>query len=200
MRFLVSLFIFSLLSYSKSSSDLWIVHISVENDNIIVDHPNPSLGWLLVPFGNGKNNSQTAYQILVASTQELLDLEKADLWNTGKVNSNQSWNVRYEGKAIKPGQTVFWAVRVWDQNDVVSEYCQDSWRQEFDMAQWSAKWISAPEKFQKEAFRDLQYEDKQVIQSHPGLKPVLYFRKTFSITETVKSGVAYCTARGLFMA
>lgn len=199
MSFLVGLFVLSLVSCAKSSSYLWIVRVSVENDNAVVDHPNPRLGWLLVPLGNHQNVSQNAYQILVASNQVLLNSEKPDLWDTGKVYSNESWNIRYEGKTIKPGQTVFWAVRVWDQDNVVTEYTQDSWRQEFDINQWSAKWIGAPENFQQVAFKNLQTEDKQVIKSHPGLKPVSYFRKTFSIVEPVERGVIYCTAKGIFM-
>lgn len=92
-----------------------------------VDNPNPRLSWILKvnPSENRiilKDVKQTAYQICVATSIKILQNDTGDLWDTGKVKSDDSINIRYEGKKLKPSEKVFWRVRIWDQNDVVTNY------------------------------------------------------------------------------
>lgn len=94
-----------------------------------VDSINPRLAWILQPVltedgALPKNLSQTAYQILVASKRDRLKVGFADLWETEKVQSDSTFGVRYRGKALKPGQSVFWTVRVWDHDDQVSGWAK----------------------------------------------------------------------------
>ena len=56
---------------------------------------------------------QTAYQILVASSPEKLAAGEGDLWNSGKVNSDQSIWVPYQGKKLKSNQRCYWKVKVY---------------------------------------------------------------------------------------
>jgi alpha-L-rhamnosidase len=63
--------------------------------------------------GGQRGLKQTAYQILVASSEELLKQDKGDLWDSGKVMSDQSVNVEYAGKSLTSNQRCFWKVRVW---------------------------------------------------------------------------------------
>ena len=56
---------------------------------------------------------QTAYQILVASSEELLAKDKGDLWDSGKVASDQSIQVEYAGQPLASRQQCYWKVRVW---------------------------------------------------------------------------------------
>lgn len=198
MKFDSGIILFCALFFANGSSDLWVNQVSVEGDNDVIDHRHPRLGWFLVSTSNKQNITQKAYQILVASSQDLLNAEQPDLWNTGKVQSDQTWNIKYEGKSLKPGQTAFWAVKVWDPNNRESDYCQGSWRQEFDISQWTAKWISAPKGLKESAFSNIAEEDEEIIKQHPGLKPVLYFRKTFNVEEKIDSAIIYCTAKGIF--
>ncbi|MCX6865574.1 MAG: hypothetical protein NTV46_05035 [Verrucomicrobia bacterium] len=53
---------------------------------------------------------QTAYQILVASSPELLKNDKGDKWDSGKVDSDQSVNVAYQGKALASCEKCWWKV------------------------------------------------------------------------------------------
>jgi alpha-L-rhamnosidase len=50
-----------------------------------VDVAQPRLGWTLESSRRGE--TQTAYQVLVASSQALLDQNKGDLWDSGQVSS-----------------------------------------------------------------------------------------------------------------
>ena len=87
-----------------------------------IDNTNPALSWKITPGENGLR--QTAYQILAASSPELLTEEKADLWNTGKVNSGESLWIPYSGKALTSRSVVYWQVRAWDQNDKVGGWAR----------------------------------------------------------------------------
>lgn len=96
-----------------------------------VDGPRPRLSWVL-EAGLTKNKTlprnmaQHAYQVLVAASPELLVVGKKHLWNTDIVTSDQTFDIRYRGKTLEPGQKVFWTVRVWDQNGEASEFAKVS--------------------------------------------------------------------------
>src|SRR5579871_6795892 len=62
-------------------------------DPIGIDVPNPRLFWKLQSDQRGQK--QTAYQILVASSEDLLKQGKGDLWDSGKVVSDASTYLRY---------------------------------------------------------------------------------------------------------
>lgn len=73
----------------------------------------PRLSWQLVSDERGK--SQTAYEILAASTPEKLDEQSADLWKSGKQNIGVKHLVAWKGKSLKGISKVHWKVRVWDE-------------------------------------------------------------------------------------
>lgn len=117
-----------LLGATLYPSDLTVEYL---NQPQAVDSTNPRLGWILNAESNEdgsitKNQSQTAYQILAATDVALLKSRKPDLWDSTKVQSDNTINVRYQGKALEPGQRVFWTVRVWDQKGESSEYVKVS--------------------------------------------------------------------------
>src|ERR1700744_3029571 len=79
-----------------------------------IDTVNPRLSWVLAA---GKiDHEQTAYQILVASSERLLRANNADLWDSGKVVSENTSQIAYAGKPLKSGQICFWKVRLWNEN------------------------------------------------------------------------------------
>ena len=87
-------------------------------DQAMITSPNPTFGW---EFPQG-GVSQTACHILVASSPELLQQEKADLWDSGKMQTSESVNIIYDGKALSPNTTYYWKVKVWGENDFESPY------------------------------------------------------------------------------
>jgi hypothetical protein len=58
-----------------------------------IDVVEPRLSWILK--SGRRAETQSAYQILVASSDELLEQDKGDLWNNGKVKSDRSNQVVY---------------------------------------------------------------------------------------------------------
>jgi alpha-L-rhamnosidase len=89
-------------------------------DPLGIDEPIPRLSW--VARTDSRSWKQNAYQILVASSKEILARGQADLWDSGKVQSHQTAQVLYRGKAIRSRQRCCWKVRVWDSKDTTSEW------------------------------------------------------------------------------
>ena len=87
-----------------------------------VDSPNPRLFWTVESKERGQQ--QTAYQILVASRRAPLKQDQGDLWDSGKVASDETIQIPYAGQPLKSSQQVFWKVRVWDANGKASAWSQ----------------------------------------------------------------------------
>src|SRR5690348_1642825 len=90
------------------------VHLRCEYvvDPMGVDVPHPRLFWVDKSRERGQN--QSAYEILVASSAQKLANNQGDLWDSGKVDSDETIQIPYAGQPLKSTQQVFWKVHVWD--------------------------------------------------------------------------------------
>ncbi len=111
-----------------------------------LDVRRPRLSWKLVD--NRRGAAQKAYHVRVASSPEALaGRGEADLWDTGRVASDRSVHVVYDGPRLKSRQRVWWQVRVWDQAGKASPWSEPAW---WEMGlvrpkDWKAAWIASPE-------------------------------------------------------
>jgi len=80
-------------------------------DPLGIDTARPRFGWLLQSDERGQ--MQSAYQILVAGSEETLRAHIGDKWDSGKVDADRSVNVDYRGKPLASGEKCYWKVRVW---------------------------------------------------------------------------------------
>jgi len=103
--------------YSGIPSGLTIEHIREPRYTKIVDSM-PEFSWL-VPK---EAVIQKAYQILVSSKKELADKNIGDVWNSGQVRSSKSADIEFEGEPLKPNSNYYWRVRIFDQDNRLSEY------------------------------------------------------------------------------
>ncbi len=106
-----------------------------------IDTPQPRLSWIIT--SNERGVKQAAYQILVAGSAAALENHQADLWESGKVGSDETAQIRYAGKPLGTRQQAFWKVRVWDQAGAISESQTAHW--EMGLLQpgdWGAKWVA----------------------------------------------------------
>ena len=117
-------------------------------DPLGIDSAKPRLGWILQPArANAQRLRQTAYEVLVATSPERLAAGKGDLWDSGKVVSDQMNQIPYGGAPLVSGERVWWSVRAWDQDGIVSGWSPAAqWTMGvLTQADWSgAKWIAAP--------------------------------------------------------
>ncbi|MBV8115281.1 MAG: family 78 glycoside hydrolase catalytic domain, partial [Silvibacterium sp.] len=110
-----------------------------------LDTPQPQLSWQLQDDRFGAK--QTAYQIEVATTSDLLLTDKADVWDSGRVTSDKSIGVAYAGPSLKAEQRYFWRVKVWDKDGNPYPASDVTWWETGLMqpAEWRARWIGFEE-------------------------------------------------------
>jgi len=82
----------------------------------------PRFSWV-VPF-TCRGDRQSAYQTLVATKEGLLTEQDADLWNSGRVESDQSLAVAYAGSPLESHKSYTWEVRTWNRDGEPSGWSQ----------------------------------------------------------------------------
>jgi alpha-L-rhamnosidase len=74
---------------------------------------------------------------------EDLAANRGGSWSTGKVASEQSIQVPYEGVTLESGKKYYWKVRVWDQDGIPTEFsAPNSWEMGLlSPSDWQGQWI-----------------------------------------------------------
>lgn len=80
----------------------------------------PSFSW--IPESVTRGAGQTAYQIILDRDMNRLKQESACFWNSGKVISPETVWIDYSGPPLEPAEKYFWKVRIWDQDDIATEW------------------------------------------------------------------------------
>ena len=139
-----------LLLVLSSVGSLWGQTIRVEDlrceylqDPLGIDTSEPRLSWTVQ--SQQRAQRQTAYEVLVASSPERLKQDQGDLWQSGKVASDETAQVVYGGKPLGSRQACFWKVRAWDRDGSPSDWSQPAlWEMGLLKADdWKARWIQA---------------------------------------------------------
>jgi len=162
-------------------------------DPLGIDVVQPRLSWKLQSPWRGQR--QTAYQILVASEERLLQQDKADLWDSGKIASDQSIHVVYAGQALAARTRCHWKVRVWDRDDKSTAFSSVArWEMGLLASEdWQAKWISAPGG--EEAPSSTRGQDARDTKS---AQPAPLFRKAFTLPKAPVSARVYLCGLGYY--
>jgi alpha-L-rhamnosidase len=110
-----------------------------------IDSKQPSFSWKLQDARFGAR--QTAYELQVASTPADLGAGKADVWDSGRKESDTSINVAYRGPALQLEKRYYWRVRVWDKDGGSYPPSDATWFETglLDSQNWQAKWIGFEE-------------------------------------------------------
>jgi alpha-L-rhamnosidase len=168
----------------------------------VIDVMNPRLSWINIPDENERLQIQTAWEIRVSESREKLLSGDAGLWNSGKIKSNESVNVTYNGITLTSRQDCWWQVRVWDRKGRVSDWSEPAF---WSMGilrpeEWKASWIGAP------------WQDESALPKPPAPKsrsgrtispaqlppPAPMLRKSFTVNKKIASARAYVTGLGYF--
>ena len=147
-----------------------------------IDTDSPRLSWTINSVKLGF--TQTAYQIIIASSSDKLSKNLGDIFDSGKVISALSNQIEISEIEYKPRTQYFWKVRVWDDKDEVSEYSEPAFFETGIMDNTSynyqyrpvmeAKWICYPE-----------YETP-------------LFRKVFTVEKEIRKARAYICGLGYY--
>lgn len=163
-----------LLAFASLASAAELTAYSLEaearRDPAGIDITRPRLSWKL--RSPGRSERQTAYQIRVAANQ-------SDVWDSGRVNSDESAWIPYGGAALRSFARYSWKVRVWNASGVASDWSAPA---EWTMAvlsrsDWKGAWIS--------------YPDTKLTSG-----PLPVFRKEINIDRRVRRALAFVSGAG----
>ncbi|MES2329058.1 MAG: family 78 glycoside hydrolase catalytic domain [Bacteroidota bacterium] len=164
-----------------------------------IDETKPFLSWQLA--SSNKNVLQTAYRILVSDDSVLLQKNTGNIWDSKKIISSASVQVKYAGSELRSAKTYYWKIIAWDNKGNTSGSATSFWQMGlFDQSAWNnAKWI---------AYDILPDSNKIVPAAHGSgkkawgkRKDILpLFRKPFVIGKEIKNATLFISGLGHFEA
>jgi len=207
------LVLLSIIFLSTSCNHKELMSVSNENELVfesvtcnskvnptVVESEQPVFSWVVK--AQGYNKSQSAYQVLVASTLDKLDENNADLWNSGKIADSKSVYVKYAGNKLNAIQTYYWKVKIWDEKEQVSNWSSVQTFQMglLDETNWgAAKWISLSNDNRSSEHRFREYKigkmDEPIMVEGQAAS---YFREVINVEKEVTSAQAYICGLGYY--
>ncbi|HLY71101.1 MAG TPA: family 78 glycoside hydrolase catalytic domain, partial [Puia sp.] len=139
-----------------------------------IDAVQPGFSWQLI---SGKRNTmQTAYEIRVVDGKRIA-------WSSGKVVSDSSIHVRYQGEELRAAKRYSWQVRVWDNDQKASGWSAPAFWQMglLKPSDWTAKWIEAAS-----------------ADTVDRITPLI--RKSFQVGKKIRHATAFISSHGLYEA
>ena len=151
MRTQISITIVTILLLSscreKSGPDLSVSDLKCNNlNNPAGTGEYPEFSWILK--SDQRAQAQTAYQIIIGKDQSAIDKYAGDIWDSGKIKSDNTTGITYSGKPLESGKKYFWRVQVWDASGKSGGWSKTAnfITGLFDKNDWSgAKWIGYEE-------------------------------------------------------
>jgi alpha-L-rhamnosidase len=138
------------------------------------------LSWQLQ--SEARNTKQVAYQIEVASSEEALKAGNFDLWDSGRIQGDEAFDVAYRGKTLGSRQTAWWQVTTWDNFGRTAKSPAVFWEMGLLQAtDWKGSWLAAED---GEMRGDREAGLYWVAGSRPeGGAKTRQFRLVFELTE-----------------
>ncbi|MGD9201553.1 MAG: family 78 glycoside hydrolase catalytic domain, partial [Chitinispirillia bacterium] len=149
-----------------------------------IDTVSPRLSWEIE--SERKNVKQTAYQIIAASSIKMLDIDRANLWNSGRVESDKTIHINYTGRKPESFDQVFWKIRIWDQDGQVSEWSSSAfWKMGLlSQEEWGGKWIGLEGEVEYKCLRNtnwIVYPGDH--RNHVAEQVTRYYRRSITIPK-----------------
>lgn len=171
--------------HGRGSGRLWVVKPNVNSVEapLGVDDPHPEFSWQL--RSNVRDQKQTAYRVIVATSKVKAEAGQGDMWDSGRVSSDCSLNVKYAGRELKSQRQYFWSVEVWGAESKAfarSPACGFGMGV-LDPSEWRAHWIRAP-----------------LPPTNESAPPLPYLRRSFDVNKPVERALLRVTSLGYYEA
>ncbi|MBI4166538.1 MAG: family 78 glycoside hydrolase catalytic domain [Acidobacteria bacterium] len=152
----------------------------------------PCFSWRLE--SDARNVRQSAYRVLVASSESLLQRGQGDLWDSGKISSRKSFGIAYKGQALQSRQRCWWRVQVWDQAGQPSDPSVVSqWEMGLlSPGDWTAQWLAVDDAVSK---ADRETPMRWIWGSTTDDKALHKIRYHFRLPAPTKGGVLFTYGR-----
>lgn len=173
-----------------------------ESSPIAVETSAPRFSWQT--NSSRRAFKQTAYRLLVSDSEQLLEENKGNFWDTKIVKSDQSLLVEYAGKPLKPNTRYYWKVKVYDEHKKSSPWSAiQQFTTSFDPADpWTeAHWIALEKQPESErVVPGIHAPDvaRLLGEKHTARNLLPQFRKEFTINKRLRSALVSVCGVGHF--
>ena len=162
---------------SSPSTEVYDLRCEYRIDPLGIDNINPRLSWKIIDLNKTRGQKQTAYQVIVASSAKKLKRNIGDIWDSGRLYSDQSFNAVYDGEKLESGQECYWKVRIWDAAGELSSWSEPA---RFTIGlltaeDWTGEWI---------------LKEDQLKTDHN------WYRKNFELESKASSAFVYIASFG----
>ncbi|MHC4394237.1 MAG: family 78 glycoside hydrolase catalytic domain [Planctomycetota bacterium] len=167
--------------FAESLPSVFGMKCEYKTNPIGIDVKKPRLSWKMASTQRAVR--QAAYQIRAAESMDDLTRGKNLLWDSGKVESEESVHIVYGGKIPVSRQRLWWQLRVWDNKGGGSGWSEPAfWEMGLlKKSDWKGDWI-----------------EPNLKEDPNSSNPCPMLRKEFILNGTVSSARAYVTALGLY--
>lgn len=197
MRKLILSILASIVTVSVFAIQTKDLTCEMQKEPLAISTLSPRFGWKLI--SDLKGDKQTAYQITIM-------FDGIKMWDSGKVNTDQSQLITYKGTALQKGTRYSWNVKVWDSKGKVHNSEKVFFATAPDMTQTEAKWIGAITRkdsnlpvgrrdFHGPSFK--KPENKAVYDKiNPLALKSINLRKSFNTSKTVDCAIVHVSGLG----
>lgn len=189
---IISVFCLSMSSVAAGNGAPADLLVEYRSNPQNIDITQPRFSWMVQ--GEGRGVIQSAYQIIVSSSLDALNSGRGDMWDSGKVRSDESVNVAYAGKPFQSGGKYFWKVRTWDNKGNSGEYSDAACFETglLNESDWQGEWIGheRPKTSVEEVARGAWGTQ---IEGGGGI-----LRKEFTVSKSVARARAYVSGIGYY--
>lgn len=166
----------------------------------VTDIPNPRLSWINENIRDTRGAAQSGYRIRVALSPDEFD---SPVWDSGRILSDKSVFIEYEGPALASRTTYWWQVKVWDEKGKESSWSKPaSWHVGIlSDDEWKGRWIGVPwmnnDSYDSSGNLGSSHEmtDADATQH---IAPAPLFRKSFKVSKGIREARFYGTGLGYF--
>ncbi len=164
-----------------------------------IDVAQPRLSWYVTSDERGQ--LQTAYRILVASSDEKLRNDNGDLWDSKKVLSEESVQVLYAGIKLSSGMKCFWKIKIWDRDGNETSWSKTAyWTMGLlQPGDWIGSWIGArpgTASGLRKSYRDGKPSEAGAVD--PADAPAILLRRDVNFEKQPVRATAYICGLGYY--
>jgi alpha-L-rhamnosidase len=159
-------------------------------DPLGIDETSPRLSWRV--SSSLRDERQTVWRILVASTKTDLDKDKGDLWDSGEAHDSETIGAVYRGRPLVSREVCFWKVRVWDKDNKPSSWSKPAmWSMGLlKQSDWRGQWIGF-DQMRQETVVPAPFDNAKWIwyagDKFPNIpKGTCYFMSGLNLSKTAK--------------
>lgn len=155
--------------------EIYDLRTEYRKDPLGIDAEKPRLSWKI--RSSESNVMQTAYEITASSDPN----GQNAIWNSGRIASDASQHVLWDGPALSSGERVYWKVTVEAGNDVAVSPTATFEMGLLHPLDWQAEWIELEDAVDPDAY-----------------KPAPYLRREFDVRAGLTKARIYQSAHGLY--